>query len=94
MINDPELIEQLLKELDLIPNEIIKQAIKDVINEDEKENSINVILDGDIVKKYSIKENYNYTKKFNIYVHNNKSNNWLNLFRKKENNKDKEVEVA
>ena len=96
MINDPNMINKLLSDFNNIPDEIIKEAIVEVIQEDEKQNIIQSELKIENKEKYSIKEGYYYFNDTNEYVHkiNRTSYNLIERILKRHNDKDEELGVA
>lgn len=93
MINDPKMIKKLLEEFNSIPDEIIKKAIKEVI-EEEEQSIIEEVFEINESERYKILNNYNYSNEFNIYIHNERTSRWSNIFKRKGNENDENVEVA
>lgn len=97
MINDPNMISELMKKLDEIPEDIIKNAIKEVIEEDKKESIEELLRDN--INNYDLSININYycIGDYNLYVHKRStSSNIIQRLFKIGTNKyeNEEVEVA
>ena len=87
MINDPNMIEELMKKLDEVPEDIIKSAIKEVLEEDKQEYIEELLKDNS--------NNYYLTTEYNLYVHKHETSSIKRFFKIEKNEyEDEEVEVA
>ncbi len=66
MINDPNMINKLIEKINKIPDEVIRNAIKEIEEEDEKEYFKSL---SKLVEDYEINEKYYYEPQYNIYIH-------------------------
>lgn len=90
MVNDPELIEKVIKELERIPDDALLKAIAEV---DEQYNIEEINL---TESSYRIDNNYIIPKELKDYssiVHIKSKKSFFDLFRKN-TNKEKFVEAA
>ena len=73
MINYANMVNKLIEKINQIPDDIIIDAIKEVIKEDRKEYF------GDLFKaipKYDTKEKYYYDNKYDLYIHMNSTSHY------------------
>ena len=95
MINDPNMIEELMKKLDEAPEDIIKSAINEGLEEDKQEYIEELLKDNSNNYDLNVNINYYLTTEYNLYVHKHETSSIKRFFKIEKNEyEDEEVEVA